>query len=663
MEPVLSTDFAVLTNRYDNARTGVNAGETQLTQSNVNVAHFGQLFSRTVEGQIYADPLYVGGLSIAGAPHNVVYVATEHDKVYAFDADRPSLSSPLWTKDIGPSGSMSLIGCQDITDQIGVTSTPVIDPATGTLYVVAKVHTASAWLYQLRALDVTTGADQHPAVTITATVPGTGVESVNGEITFDPFTHHNRDGLLLAGSTLYIAFASHCDHRSYHGWVFAYDTTNLSAAPHVLITSPSSQKGGIWQSGVGLTADANGIYTGVGNGAKTGQLAPPADYSESALRLDPTTLAVTDFFTPANYLALNSKDNDLDTGMVLVAAHDLFITGTKAGTMYLLNRTSLGGFHSPDKIIQTVSPGGVLHDGPIYFDVPGGHESVYVWPANRKLTAYAMAANGTLSSPRTAPVTVAQHPGGALAVSTNGTAAGSSILWASAPEGVTTGPGVLYAFNPNTLAILWSSTENSARDAVGTFAKFTRPVVANGRVYMATHDGLFRVYGLLGSEAGDAGADADASSGGCVSSTGGVWANTAFPAHTGTFTVEYDVTPSISPSNAVVGLSNGAQTTYAAFSTDTRLNLTGTIDAFNGAAATYQAATAVPYSAGLTYHFRLVIDTTTQTYSVFVTPPGGTELAIGSNFGFRAPASSLDSWGVDTHAGNGSSTVCKFAIP
>jgi hypothetical protein len=663
----VTSSVVVLTNRYDNARTGVNTQETQLTPGNVNQAEFGQLFSRTVAGQIYADPLYVSNVEIPGGVRNVVYIATEHDMVYAFDADNPAASSPLWTRDVGPSGLMSQIGCQDITDRIGVTSTPVIDPTTGTLYVAAKVRTTSTttpWLYQLRALDIVTGADRpNSPVTISAVVPGTGAGSSGGHVTFNPFTQLNRDGLLLAGSMLYIAFASHCDHNSYHGWIFAYDTTNLTTPPKVYITSPNGSKGGIWQSGVGLTADANGVYTAVGNGS-TNPTGAPQDTSESALRLGLSDLSVQDFFTPAAYAALNSKDNDLNTGMPLVTAHDLFLTGNKAGNLYLLHRLNLGGFHAGgDQIIQTVNPGGVLHDAPIYFNVPGGQETVYVWPANRQLIAYPMAATGTLGTPRTGPVAAAQHPGGAMTISTNGSTPGTGILWASAPESSTTGPGVLYAFNPKTLALLWSSTQNASRDGVGTFAKFTRPVVANGRVYMATHDGLFRVYGLLSSGGPDAGADSG-HGGACVTAAGGAgFVDTPIPAQTGTFTLEYDATPSISPSNGVFGLSKGAQTTYAAFSVDIRFNATGDIDAYNGTAAGYQAATVIPYSGGVTYHFRLVVNNSAQTYSAFVTPPGASELTIGQNFTFRAAATSLDTWGFDTHSGSGSTQICKVTIP
>ncbi|MDP9033393.1 MAG: hypothetical protein M3O50_01180 [Myxococcota bacterium] len=503
----LATGFAVTTNRYDNGRSGTNLAETTLTTSNVNKNLFGLLFSRVVDGGIYAQPLYVGNLAIGGVAHNVVYVATQRDKVYAFDADAPTATSALWSRDLGPAGPASDFSCTDMVDKVGITSTPVIDTSSGTMYLLAKVKQGSTWSQHLHALDISTGADRPGSpVTITASVPGTGAGSSHGMVSFDPKFNLNRAGLLLWGGNIYIGFASHCDEGAYHGWVLAYDARTLRQSL-AFTPSPNGSKGGIWQGGVGLSADSSGIYVAAGNGS-TNPNASPRDLSEGVMRLGASDFSIKDFWVPSAFSSLNHSDADLSTGAILVPQHNLVVTGSKDGRLYVLNRSSLGGFNSQrDNIIQTVitegkSAGqrGHLHGGPIFYSVPSVGDVLYLWPEESRPAGYKMASSGTLGTPFHANVATPGHPGGILTLSANGSQAGSAILWASAPVGDAwhqTQPGILYALNPVDLSVLWDTTQNASRDGVGNFAKFTPPVVANGRVYMATFSGELRVYGLL----------------------------------------------------------------------------------------------------------------------------------------------------------------------
>src|ERR1039457_3236607 len=230
--PTPASTVNVLTQHNDNLRTGANLNEYVLTVSNVNTGQFGKLFTRTVDGQIYAQPLYVNGLIISSKLHNVVFVETEHNSVYAFDADDPAASNPLWHVNLGASVPNADFGnsggCKDINPELGISSTPVIDLTSGTMYVVAKTKVGSNYFQQLHALDILTGQDKFGGpVSIQGSVPGTGVGSVGGTLAFDPLFQHSRAGLLLLSNTVYVAFGSHCDYGNYHGWLFGYNATNL----------------------------------------------------------------------------------------------------------------------------------------------------------------------------------------------------------------------------------------------------------------------------------------------------------------------------------------------------------------------------------------------------------------------------------------------------
>jgi hypothetical protein len=506
-----ATSLAVTTNRYDNARSGVNLQETALTTANVNANQFGLLFSRSVDGQLYAQPLFVGGLTMADKKiHNVVYVATEHNTLYAFDADDATATAPLWSLNVGPSGSNS---CDNLSPEIGITSTPVIDQAAGTIYFISKGQEGGAWVQRIHAVNIITGAERPGSPTVlAASVKGTGAGTAGGNVAFDPATQLNRPGLLLVNGVVYAAFASHCDAGAYHGWIlgYAYDGTKFSQALAFNV-SPNGSQGGIWQAGVGLSSDGTNIYVVVGNGS-TNPIATALDLSESVFRLRISDYSVQDYWIPAAYSSLNAADSDLSSGAVLLP-HNLLVTGSKDGRLYVLDATNLSKYNAGgDKILQTLTtPGkangalGHVHGGVIYYDSPaGGGEKVFLWPEDSPLMQYTLdATTRTLGSLVTDPIPTATftpgHPGAMLTLSANGSVAGTGILWASFPtqngtNGAwhTTSAGDLFAVDAsNVTHVLWS-------DTLGTWnvAKFAPPLVANGHVYLGTFSNSLRVYGL-----------------------------------------------------------------------------------------------------------------------------------------------------------------------
>jgi PQQ-like domain len=507
----VGNSFAVTTNRYDNARSGVNLQETTLTTANVNANQFGLLFSHTVDGQIYAQPLYVGGLTMADKKlHNVVYVATEHNTVYAFDADDATAAAPLWSLNVGPSGSNS---CDNLAPEVGITSTPVIDQAAGTIYFVSKGEEAGAWVQRIHAVNIITGAERPGSPTvIAASVKGTGAGTSGGNVGFNAATQLNRPGLLLVNGVVYAAFASHCDTGSYHGWIlgYSYDGAKLSQALAFNV-SPNGSKGGIWQAGVGLSSDGTNIYVVVGNGS-TNTNAAALDLSESVFRLRISDYSVQDYWIPAAYGSLNAADADLSSGAILLP-HNLLVTGSKDGRLYVLDATNLGKYNAGgDKILQTLTtPGkangalGHVHGGAIYYDSPnGGGEKVFLWPEDSPLMEYTLnATTRTLGGLVTDPIPTATftpgHPGAILTLSANGDVAGTGILWASFPTQngtngawFTTSAGDLFAVDASNIThVLWS-------DTLGTWkvAKFAPPLVAHGHVYLGTFSNSLRVYGL-----------------------------------------------------------------------------------------------------------------------------------------------------------------------
>jgi hypothetical protein len=358
----------VLTYHNDNARDGVNASETILTPANVTSAKFGKIFTFTLDGFSLAQPLYLSHVAVGGSFHNVVYVATEHDTVYAFDADGAS-ANPLWSKSfINPAAGVTSTPAADldspIQPEIGITSTPVIDGNTGTLYVLVETKESGAYIHRLHALDVTSGAEKfNGPTTIQATVSGTGSAASGGQITFNPFLQLQRSALLLSGGHIFIAWASYNDTGLYHGWVMAYDAATLQQTA-VWNDTPNGIQGGIWMANAGLSADGDGnIYVAVGNGSFDANT-NGSDYGDSFVKLNLTSggLVVSDSFTPFNQADLENVDNDLgSSGLVLLPDMNgpvthLAVSGSKEGRIYLVNLDDLGKYQpgSDSQIVQSI---------------------------------------------------------------------------------------------------------------------------------------------------------------------------------------------------------------------------------------------------------------------------------------------------------------------
>jgi len=511
----------VFTQRYDAQRTGQNREEFILTPSNVTDSTFGKLFACAVDGEVYAQPLYVANFAIAGGTHNVVLVATMNDSVYAFDADASSCV-PYWQKSFLGTGVTPVPPADtgedgDINTIIGITGTPVIDPATGTLYVVAKTKEPTGYFQRLHALDLATGSEKFngPAdISSAITVPGSGdtgeatCPGSAGNVPFCPLRENQRPGLLLLNGTVYVAWASHGDIQPYHGWVIGYDAADLTQAPIVFNTTPNGGLGGIWMTGTGPAADADGnIYVITGNGTFD-TMGTRTNYGDSFIKLRTAGggLSVGDFFTPANQSFLDSNDFDVGSGGAIVVdsagAHPhLVIGGDKQGVLYVIDRDTMTGFNSNGDQIQKVA----ITAGPAciicgLFSTPAFWEGkLYVVAIGDVLKQY-MLANGVLSSlPARQASDMFGIPGASPVVSSNG--ATNGIVWAldttnnGTNSSATSAPAILFAYDATNLNKLYSSPTSGA-GAAGNAVKFTVPTVANGKVYVGTQTEL-SVFGLL----------------------------------------------------------------------------------------------------------------------------------------------------------------------
>ena len=505
----------MVTYHNNNSRTGWNAAETRLKPSNVNSANFGKLFSHAVDGYVYAQPLYLSNVTIPGqGVHNVVFVATEHDSVYAFDADNASggNAQPLWFRSfIGTFGATTVTtipdgdtGCLDLVPEIGITATPVIDPATGTLYVVDRTKEVTSGMtsyhHHLHALDVTTGAEKFGGpVDIQASVAGTGVGSSGGVLSFNPLRQHIRPGLLLSNGVVYMASASLCDVGPYHGWVLGYNATTL-VQTSVYCTTRNGQNGGIWMSGGGVATDSTGdLYFVTGNGTFNGDTGG-SDFGDTAMRMT-SGLSQVDWFTPFDQATLDMVDDDLGSGGIMVlpdqpGAHPhLAIFAGKHSKVYLVDRDNMSHFHvGADQVVQSIS-GQVI----VSFCTPALFGSlVYYgdWGGPGFMKAFSLT-NGLLS---TTPVALSSvgfsRPGSTPSVSSNGSSDG--IVWAVRNN---SGAAVLHAFDATNIATeLYNSDQAGTVDQPGPYVKFTPPTVVNGKVYVATQNGLV-AYGCLGAAA------------------------------------------------------------------------------------------------------------------------------------------------------------------
>ncbi len=537
--------FGILSWRNDPLLSGVNSQETALTPASITnnppSRKFGKLFACAVDGEVYAEPLYAASVSITGEGlHNVVFAATEHDSVYAFDADAAPCQT-LWQTSFLNSvngvttvpaclvvngscaggGTSNDVGTNDITPEIGITGTPVIDPASQTLYVVAKTKESTVngqvYVQRLHALDITTGLERpgSPAV-IQASVSGNG-DGTNGmgQVPFDPLPENQRAALALSGGDVYAAFASNGNVDPFHGWLLAYSASTLAPVA-VFNTTPNSNagaadRGGIGESGAAPSIDANGnifVVTGEGTFDANSATAPNTEYAQTLLRLRPNLASpiflVADRFTPFNQAALSADNQNLDsTGALLLPdqsagpAH-LAIIGGEAGVLYVVNRDGLGGFTlgGPDKVLQTMNLSGAIYGTPVFWQ-----GTLYATATGQNLNAYTLS-SGTLGAALAAHSTETfAFPGPRRRSFRRMHSETSGIVWVIdssgyGANGAPATPAVLLAYDAVNLGKeVYASSQNVA-DAAGLAVKYTVPTVARGKVYVGTQ-GELSVYGLL----------------------------------------------------------------------------------------------------------------------------------------------------------------------
>jgi hypothetical protein len=514
--------LGTFTGKNDTLRTGQNLSEIALTTGNVNRTQFGKLFSYAVDGFTFAQPLYVEGVNVGGVVHNVVYVATENDSVFAFDADNDGTGGgQLWkTSFIDPPGVISIPQADvengnDIPIQIGITGTPVIDPTAGpngTLFVVVRTlegppGSLASYVQRLHALDLTTGAEQPGSpVVIQATVSGTGIGSSGGQLSFNSQRENSRPALLLSNGTIYVCWSSLEDIEPYHGWVMGFTESTLQPAG-VFATTANGEEAGIWQGGDGATADAEGnVFVVTGNGtfdAGTGGV----DYGDSVVKLTTTNaaLAVGDYFSPFNQASLSSLNWDLSAGGAMLLPDQagpyphVMLAAGKGSTVYELNRDFLGGFSATANqnlltlpaVLGADQEGSGNRGGPAYWQ-----EQVYYVGSQGYPMQFSLQ-NGLIS---TVPIVQSNkefgYPGGAPVVSANGNTNG--IVWVLQVDRFNNNmPAVLRAEDAaNVSRELYNSSDDASRDNAGPAVKFTVPTVANGKVYVPTQNQL-DVYGLL----------------------------------------------------------------------------------------------------------------------------------------------------------------------
>jgi hypothetical protein len=524
---VAVTDLAGVVTYHNNvARDGTNTQEYALTTSSVNTATFGKLFSCAVDGAAYTQPLWVPGLSVGGVFRNTIFVATQHDSVYAFDAD-VSPCSQLWHVNLldaahgGTSGETPVptgdvgSGFQDIQPEIGVTGTPVIDLASGTLYVVSKSEGPAGSFHQrLHALDLITGNEKFAGpINIAASVPGTGDGSVGGILNFDSRNQGQRGALTLLNGTVYIVWASHEDHDPYHGWVIAYDAANLAQVA-VFNADPNGSRGGIWMSGGAPAVDGSGsLYFSTGNGTFDGNSGTPPndDFGDTVMKVGTSSgLSLVDWFTPFNQAFLDAQDADLgSSGVVMLPdetsgpAH-LLVAGGKEGKLYLLDRDAMGNYCAACTTADTNVLQSFLATPAIFGTPAFWQNKLYLGGTSDALSLFAFDTTtgifNTVASSQSA--TSFQYPGPTPSLSAQGASGG--VLWAidssryGVPSAFGTGPAILHAYDAANLSSeLWnSSLAANNRDTAGNAVKFTVPTVANGKVYIGTRTEI-DVYGLL----------------------------------------------------------------------------------------------------------------------------------------------------------------------
>ncbi len=482
----------VLTQRNDNERTGANLRETVLTPASVNPHHFGMLFKRVVDDQLYTQPLVATHIKVGGGWHDLVFVTTVNNSVYAFDARDAAATAPIWHVNFGTPANLNDadFGCLDINGQMGIIGAPVVNAAKTALYVVAITKSGGKFEQRMHALDLATGADL------------TGSPKTIEAPDFDPLLQNQRPALALAGGKVLISYASHCDKGPYHGFVLTYDAETLNQTS-VFNTSPGGDGASIWQSGLAPAVDAEGnIYVVTGNGSWNGT----TEFSESFLKLDPG-LHLADWFTPTNHVQLDKDDADIDSsGAILIPGKHLVADGGKEGILYLIDTEKMGHLGDEHAVQRIPVTGSHLHSL-VYWKSRKNGELLYLWGQRDRIRAYQFEGRKLKEAAvMSRPEMNEGHPGAMLSLSANGDHDG--ILWAAIHA---TGdswhesrPGILHAYEADDLGReLWNSLQNPARDDCANYSKMAPPTVANGRVYLAsfgtenTGTGQLCVYGLL----------------------------------------------------------------------------------------------------------------------------------------------------------------------
>jgi outer membrane protein assembly factor BamB len=536
----------VLTNRYGPSRTGVNGAETKLVKSRIAPATFGKLFTRTVDGDLYAQPLIVSGLKIGRRRRNVVYLATSRNCVYAYDADDPAAYLPIWVRTLGPAVPRNSIA-PDLMQQylnfgseVGITSTPVVEREGhgGRIFVVAKTMHGDrgkkpVFEYRLHALDILTGKEARPSTLIEASL----TNAAGQKIVFDPRLNLNRPGLLLQDRVIYMAFGSHGDVGRFYGWILAYDAATLAPLA-AYSTAPEWGEGGVWQSGTGLAGDNEGfVYAVVGNGRdeqENGKETPPVKrpsavtnpgYGNALLKLQLVAdgnggraLTCADWFTASDVFELNNDDQDFIGGPVLfdVPRKDggivkIILGAGKDGRFYLSDRDRLGQWTAGTN--TTVLQADKLctyhiHGAPVVWRKADGTTRAFVWSEKDFIKSFALDGSKFDLKPLSMsdyglPQDENRMPGGILSLSWNGRDDETAVLWASHPTREDamnkTVDGTLRAYDPLDLnRELWTSDmDPEGNDRLGKLAKFSPPVVANGKVYIGTFSRELAVYGLF----------------------------------------------------------------------------------------------------------------------------------------------------------------------
>jgi hypothetical protein len=704
------TAVTVPTWRYDMTHQGQNTNETALTPSNVNVNSFGKLFSVATDGYMYAQPLYVPGLKMSdGMVHNVLFAASEHDSVYAFDADSNggANANPIWHITLldsahgAGSGATTVpngdTASHDITPEIGITGTPVINPATNTMYVVGASKENGVYFLRLHALNILTGAEQaNSPVAIQATVTGTGNGSSGGKLTFSPLWQDQRPALSYYNGYVYIAFGSHGDNGPWHGWLFSYNGTTLAQTAAVC-TSANGVGDGIWMSGAAMPIDSDGpggrLFVTTGNGTYTAY--PPfnasAEFGDSTVdfSLSNGGLQATDAFTPFNQAKLSSGDADLGSGGILMLPdqqgsypHILIQVG-KEGRIMVLNRDALGGYatgvsSNTNALQDILGAVGGLWSTPAYWN-----GNVYMW-ASKDVPKLFQINTGVLATTPASQSTISSlFPGASFSISSNGTQDG--IAWAVRTDQYTThGPGVLYAWDANDLTTpLYESDTNSARDGVGQANRFAIPVVTNGKLYLNAQRQV-DVYGLFNGEP-SAAAPVITPDGGTFSGSQSVTLTTTTASATIYYTLDgteptpastvYTEPIAISSDTTVLALASGTGYTQSAVSSAT-FTFSGQTPAvtFTPGAGTYSANQQVTISdtdTSATIYYTTDGSTPTASSNLYAGPitVGASETinAIGidpalANSNVVAAAYVIQAGGSSINFGNGFSSVTGLTL-